>query len=399
MDSLKRINMELNAILSKVEKFKNIDLLVGISARNEETTIIHVLNQVGQGLKQFFPAMNSLVVVADGHSNDRTVELAQIFPMPDDIKKIVVPEVEPLGKGSAVKTIFSIAEKVNADATVLIDGDLLSLSPEWIQSLGKEPLFGRNDLVVPYYIRHKYDGVITNVLAYPFTAALYNTKIRQPIGGEYGLSRDLVRELNRHEKFPYHFGIDIFITSVSIAMGFDIGEAVLGLKLHDSTTKYVDPKKHLNPMFNQVVGTMFDVAHHYENIWRNLKREPIKIERLKLHGYSPIPVNISPEKVLDAYMESCKEHRYVVKEIIKDRNLTRSVLCNPKGIKEKEWAKTVMTFYEHYKTNKKEEVLSALRSLWYGRFYDYMIQVKDLSTEEAEIYVREQAKAFQEAIS
>ncbi len=182
-------------------------------------------------------------------------------------------------------------------------------------------------------------------------------------------------------------------------MGFDIGEAVLGLKLHDSTTKYVDPKKHLNPMFNQVVGTMFDIAHYYESVWKNMKREPIKIEKLKLHGYTPIPVNIDPEKVFDAYMESCKKYRYVVKEIVKDRALRQSVMCNPEGVKEKEWAETVITFYKQHKNNKKVEILNALRSLWYGRFYDYMLQVKDLSTEDAEIYVREQAKAFQEAIS
>jgi len=44
------------------------------------------------------------------------------------------------------------------------------------------------DHVAPLYVRHRNDGTITNSIAYPLTAALYGTRIRQPIGGDFGFS-------------------------------------------------------------------------------------------------------------------------------------------------------------------------------------------------------------------
>ena len=47
--------------------------------------------------------------------------------------------------------------------------------------------------MAPLYARHKYDGTITNTVTYPLTRALYGHRIRQPIGGDFGVSGDLVR--------------------------------------------------------------------------------------------------------------------------------------------------------------------------------------------------------------
>jgi len=54
-----------------------------------------------------------------------------------------------------------------------MDGDLLSIKPEWVETISNPIVYGRADLTVPYYIRDKNDGVITNNLVYPFTRALY----------------------------------------------------------------------------------------------------------------------------------------------------------------------------------------------------------------------------------
>ena len=49
------------------------------------------------------------------------------------------------------------------------------------------PVFEQGfDYVAPYYLRHKYDGTITNSIVYPLTRTLYGHRIRQPIGGDFG---------------------------------------------------------------------------------------------------------------------------------------------------------------------------------------------------------------------
>jgi hypothetical protein len=51
------------------------------------------------------------------------------------------------------------------------------------------------DYIAPYYLRHKYDGTITNGIIYPMTRTLYGKSVRQPIGGEFGFSGSLATTL------------------------------------------------------------------------------------------------------------------------------------------------------------------------------------------------------------
>ncbi len=174
------------AVLEKIEKIKPVDIVVGISAKNVDTTIVHVMNVASTGLLELFSDYKGLVVVSDGFSTDRTVELADLFELPRKVAKVVTEEVGEVGKGSAIRTIFEIAKHAEADTIILLDGDLLSIRPQWIEHLGQPPIYGAADLVLPYYVRYKYDGIITNNLAYPLTRALYGVNLRQPIGGDYG---------------------------------------------------------------------------------------------------------------------------------------------------------------------------------------------------------------------
>ncbi len=59
------------------------------------------------------------------------------------------------------------------------------------------------------------------------------------------------------------------MTTVAAAEAVGIQEVLLGLKLHESTTKYIDPASHLTPMFREVVGTMLDLMMYYEDVWKN----------------------------------------------------------------------------------------------------------------------------------
>ncbi len=70
--------------------------------------------------------------------------------------------------------------------------------------------------MAPYYHRHKFDGTITNNVVYPLTRALYGQQVRQPIGGDFGVSRALVRHylgLPVWDTDVARYGIDIWMTT------------------------------------------------------------------------------------------------------------------------------------------------------------------------------------------
>ena len=103
---------------------------------------------------------------------------------------LTYPEIDGVGgKGAALRTIFEIADALQVQALVVVDSDLRSIVPEWIELLAGPILKGGYDFVAPLYARYKYDGTITNTVTYPLTRALYGHRIRQPIGGDFGVSR------------------------------------------------------------------------------------------------------------------------------------------------------------------------------------------------------------------
>ncbi|MDY6930658.1 MAG: glycosyl transferase family 2 [Halobacteriota archaeon] len=391
-------------LLEKTKNIGPIDIVVGICTKNVEATIVHVMNVVASGLSEYFSDYNGLIIVSDGFSSDRTMELAEMFEPPGDIPKLLTEQMGGPGKGNGIRTIFEIASEVNTDTVVLIDGDLLSVRPEWIEHLGKPPIYGIADLVVPYYVRNIYDGPITKHIAYPLTRALYDVDIRQPIGGEFGLSIEFARDLLEHHHFPAHFGIDIFMTTTAAAEGRKIQETLLGLKLHESTIKYLDPAKHLSPMFMQVVGMIFDLMEHYECRWSDKPRLPETTSTMaKYHGQKLAPLEVDIDSLDRSFREGYTENRaFLEKNLNKEliEKLDYGAMKKPVHIGPELWSKLVFSMAAAYKNTsddeERQEVLETLKSLWLGRFASFVNETQGLEVEVAEKKLAEQAEIFKE---
>lgn len=388
-------------LIKKCEKFKPTDILVGVLCKNVETTVLHVLNVVNEGLYSFFPEYRKCIAVSIGPSDDRTMEMAELFQTYNSIGKIITQDIGGRGKGAGIRTIMEIARYLEADVLVLVDGDLLSIRPKWIESIAGPIIYGRADLTVPFYIRHKYDGVITNVLAYPFTRAVYGVDIRQPIAGEFGLSRELYEKLLDHPLFPFDFGIDIFIVTVAAAEGMMVKESLFTQKIHESTTRYLEPEKLLIPMFRQVTGKMFDLAKYYENVWKNRKR--FYHQRVYRAGLTqkPIPVRIDLDNLIKMFREGYKEMRKIIHMYLPE-DLEKRLERAQKDIKLLDadlWSKIAYNFAASYKLLTRDAdkflLLEGLKPLWLGRFASYAIEVKDMDVNEAEMVIQEQASVFE----
>ena len=183
------------------------DLMVGIPSFGNAETIGYVVRAATAGMVQYFPDLKPILVNSDGGSPDDTPRVAVSTESPDYIEKIIL--VSPRhklqrisftyqgtsGKGTAVRALFEVARelKVQGDG----DGRLRPalIVPEWVELLAGPILKGGYDFVAPLYSRYKYDGTITNNISYPLTRALYGQRIRQPIGGDFAVSGDLVRPL------------------------------------------------------------------------------------------------------------------------------------------------------------------------------------------------------------
>ena len=273
------------AIRDEIQRLGHADIMVGIPSFKNAATIGYVVRAAQAGLVQYFPDLRPVLVNSDAGSPDGTGRVVVETEPPDYVEQILLvrptnklsrvsltyPEIDGVGgKGAALRTIFEIAAALEVQALVVVDSDLRSIIPEWIELLAGPILKGGYDYVAPLYSRYKYDGTITNTVTYPLTRALYGNRIRQPIGGDFGVSGDLVRhylELGDWTPDISKFGIDIWMTTSALTGGFAVCQARLGAKVHDPK----DPGADLGPMFRQVVGTILRLAAAHPENWLSIR--------------------------------------------------------------------------------------------------------------------------------
>ncbi|MBW1801078.1 MAG: glycosyltransferase, partial [Deltaproteobacteria bacterium] len=168
------------------ENIERADFIVAIPSYNEADSIAYPTQQASEGIAKYFPGRSAVIINCDNDSPDHTKEA--FLDTPTKIPKIYIstpPGVK--GKGNNFRNLFQKVVDLKAKAIVVVDADLRSITPEWIKHLG-EPLFSDFAYVAPLYVRHKYDGTITNSIAYPLSRSLYGRRVRQPIGGDFGFS-------------------------------------------------------------------------------------------------------------------------------------------------------------------------------------------------------------------
>lgn len=376
---------------------RSLDIVVGVCTKNCSDTVADVLRTIDRGLEQFFPANHSMIVVSDGFSTDNTEE--KVSATETTTAVLFTPQTGGPGKGNGVRTILEIARDRGAAAVALIDGDLTSIKTNWVHKLAAPILEGK-DLVVPYYLRHHYDGVITNQIAYPLTNVLFGVGVRQPIGGEYGISARMLKRLLNHELFPEKFGIDIFITLVATSEQMEIAEAVLGVKEHESTKQYADPDKLLVPMFYQVVGTLFRLINYYRPHIETI-HEVRPVERLgEMPNESPAKIAVDQADLLHRfqtkYTELMGENAVFLGSLRPQLDRIASSKLDEYSFPLSLWVKAIYLAIDEFSSSEDPSVLDALRVLWQGRFLSLVRETEAMSDGEAEAHIREQLTTFEE---
>jgi glucosylglycerate synthase len=434
------------AIRDEIARLGKADIMVGIPSFKNAATIGYVARAAQAGLVQYFPDLRPVLVNSDAGSPDGTQRVVIDTEPPDYVEQILLvrptnrldrvsltyPEIEGTGgKGAALRTIFEMAAALDVEALVVVDSDLRSIVPEWIELLAGPILKGGYDFVAPLYARYKFDGTITNTVTYPLTRALYGHRIRQPIGGDFGVSGDLVRhylELDDWTDDISKFGIDIWMTTSALAGGFAVCQTRLGAKIHDPK----DPGADLGPMFRQVVGTILRLATTYASKWvpirgshdvpaygfeRIIDPPPLEVNSIRLLSEfnsgaltmaSTWEAMIAPDN-LETVMELAAEagrladHARTRLGIGGDVSSTRATtleMAEALGafhFPDDLWARVVydLVVTAREKPADVERFVAALVPIYFGRVGSFVIENRSITTEQAEDRVERQAREFE----
>jgi glycosyltransferase involved in cell wall biosynthesis len=399
------------AVEERLRELGTVDLLVGIPSYNNADTIAHVVQAAAAGLAKYFPGKRSAIVNSDGGSSDGTPDVvartelvsprAILTSHPvSPVHKILTPYHGIPGKGSAFRTVFAIAESLQAKACAVVDSDLRSITPEWFELLLGPVAAHDFDYVAPMYLRHKFDGTITNSIVYPLTRALYGREVRQPIGGEFGFSGRLASHYLKQPVWDSdvaRFGIDIWMTTTAIAEGFSVCESFLGAKIHDPK----DPGADLAAMLVQVVSAVFDMMETYQDRWREVEgAEDVPLFGFP-HGVGLEPVNVNVGRMTGIFRQGVRDLGEVWGRILEEDTLAE-VRALPRAGEEDFvfpdplWVRVIYDFALAYRRRalNREQLLRSLVPLYLGRTASFVLRTMDAGAEEVEASIRALADEF-----
>jgi glycosyltransferase involved in cell wall biosynthesis len=401
------------SIQSQMEGIEEADILIGIPSYNNVRTIGHVVRAVTAGLAKYFPGAKAVIFNSDGGSTDGTQEEVKRVQIEDfktiltshpvhPIHKIVTPYHGVPGKGSAFRAIFEMAGSLNVKACAVVDSDLRSITPEWMDLL-LTPVYEEGfDYVVPLYARHKFDGTITNSIVYPLTRALYGKRVRQPIGGDFGFSGALAKFYVTKEVWETdvaRFGIDIWMTTLAIAEGYQVCQSFLGAKIHDAK----DPGSDLGPMFTQVVSSVYGLMAEYQPLWEGVKGSQ-SVPTFGFHyevGLEAISVNV--ERMIDNFRLGVKNLMEIWDKILPHEAILRlesigrlsyEAFSFPQDL----WVQLVFDFAIAYQkgTVHRDHLLKSMIPLYLGRVASFVKENRESSAREVEDRIEDLCKLFEE---
>lgn len=251
------------------------DLVAGILAPGHGRCQPRVLRAACVALEKYFPQLTGLIVVSG--VLEEPGDLAVKFP---GCRIAVLPaSLEPAGtppfpfhgvpwKAAALNKLLWVAAGVGAKACAVVEADVGTVTPEWFDLLLRPILLGGYDWVAPRYHRHKYDGGITNGLAYPLVRALYGWQLREPLGGEFAVSARLVRRFLAEDDWrspTIRTTPGLWMATVALAESYRVCQSFLGARLRSSP----GPAGGLAGILAQIAGSLFRLMRDYESVWRN----------------------------------------------------------------------------------------------------------------------------------
>jgi glycosyltransferase involved in cell wall biosynthesis len=381
---------------------KEADIVVAIPSYNEADSISFPVTQADKGLVKYFGDKKAVIINCDNNSPDNTKEV--FLNTSTQVPKIYISTPAGVkGKGNNFRNLFKKVLELKAKAIIVIDADLKSITPEWIKHLG-EPLFNGFSYVAPLYVRHKYDGTITNGIAYPLTRALYGRRIRQPIGGDFGFSGKLAKiylESKLWDDYIANFGIDIWMTTLAICNRVRVCQAFMGKpKIH----RVKDPGADLGPMFRQVIGTIFKMMTYFDSFWLKIKySRPTAIFGFGL-GETEMPpeIKVNTERLREKFHEGFTIYKDIWEQIL-SKDVYRKLL-EIKDLKKEHfnfpvdlWARLLFDIAVSYRdvVVDRDLMMESLIPLYFGKTLSFVKKTASMSIAQAEGVIEDECMVFE----
>ena len=394
-----------------VSRIGAADVVVGIPTYNNRKTIERTAEAALAAIGNGFSGQKVALINADGSSRDGTTEhlrevvgdrvaMLQVRYPVYPVDKFSAPLAGVPGRKEAAVTVFRLARQLGARVCALLDAEVESITGDWIDRLTRPVLSGEADLVVPVYLRRKFDGLINSGILSPFARALSGKRLRQPSGADLGFSAELmdffVERAGSTAQTPSV--VDPWSTMPPITHGFGVGQAFLGARV--VRTHEVPPD--LSSTLRLVLTNLFEQMEHTASFWQKVRGSETVPWFGSPHAVDAEPVEINRKPMIESFRQGCQDLIEIWRLIMSPATLLelRRLERQPESgfrFRDDTWARVVYDFALafHLRVIRRDHLLQAITPLYLGWAASFTIEAESASGAEVEERLERLAMEFE----
>ena len=181
----------------ETEAIHNADLVVGILAELDHEAIAQICDAL-RGL----PGPLRIAILQSEEprhpvpaTNQTAPDGASVFFAPISLAKLDNPASLTSRISASYQAVFATAEGFEARGCCIVASRLEAATPQWAWQLAQPLLEKEADLVLPHYVRRRFEGLLNGSIIAPLIRALYGKRINNPMGPDLAVSRRLFQKV------------------------------------------------------------------------------------------------------------------------------------------------------------------------------------------------------------
>lgn len=257
----------------RIEQIGAADLVIGISSGSGAEEIPTILGIMRAAITQPSPPKTVLVHASGLNLEDASdIDLAGTNGFRFMPCSVFQQEQLPAfsdGQLETSRALFTISKSLGARACALLGSGLGVFSEKRLLRM-IQPVMEQNfDLVVPWYARHRLDGLLNSGIIYPLTRSLYGKRIRWPSASDFAFSGRAVERYLVPAVPAYaasRRGQLIWLVTMAVCGGLDVCQA--RVKARDHAAKEMPD---LSSVLAQILGPVFTDMERTASVWQRVR--------------------------------------------------------------------------------------------------------------------------------
>ncbi len=361
-----------------------VDVVAGVHVVNQARHVADVLDAVAAALEAQSASRRTGVLVADAESQDGTADAVRAWCESSGAgpPRGWLDVVAPKHRGRAIFALLRAAQRLDAQAVLLVDADLTGVRADWLGALLEPVLREEADYVSPAYSRSVSEGTLTTNLLAPLTRALYGARIQQVMGGCAALAGAalgswLEAGVETGDWQPH--GAELWLTTAAVASGARLVEVQLDRKLVTPG----GPQPDLATILVRTVGPLFALMERYQAAWQDRTGSAAVPRRGDPSLVHPDARTPAIEQMVHAFDLGLKDLLPIWEQIMPESTLARLyplAFVDPDEFRLPPplWARVVSDFAVAYHERRlpRDPLLRALTPLYLGRVAAFIVEAR-----------------------